>query len=729
MASEILVKINVESGKAEVSLGKAKKGVDKLASSTKKLSDLQKQEAVDIEVLNEQIRIQTDINKGLAKSQLGLAQSTKKTSKAFKQSKTQVGLNNAILTEAGRAASDLRFGFNGVANNVGQMASLFGSLITTSDNVGTSLKELGKSLLGTGGILIAVQLLIAYGDQVLAFFTGSEKAVSRFQKGIDDATASLDTQIETFDRLIGSLETYGDIGKRAEDTNFLLAGSFSKFKTAMKDLEEGASLEFTDIFQEKKILKGAEAIEKYRELFLKFLKAKREEAIVTANLDATTEDGDLQFAKGSETRANFIRKRTELLRKRLVLQRELELIKPDDDDGSAASLKIFEGKLLQLEKLEEKYRRESIDKDLLTEEEKINIQKEAALISLQITVKSFKDREKARLDAFIASTKANEEAGKITKEQSEKLQKDANAEFKKSMVKANEEAGDVRIQIEAKIQTKLLQLERDRREQSRKEQENSFELDRQSKLNRGETQIKDLALLEEAKSQTILEQLLGTNRTEIRVTRDTLELKKSYAEDEIKRINDLLSNSEISQLRRSQLENDLTVQQGIQTDTRIQILGLEEKAKDELVDSVALGLGAVSSLLKKGTDAQKAVSIASTLISTYTSAQKAYESQLTATPDSPIRAVIAATSAVVQGLARVQAIRKVNPAGKNGGSASSAPSVSAPSFNVVGASATNQLAQTVAGQINEPLRAYVVGSDISDQQELDRSIISTAGIG
>ena len=43
MASEILVKINVESGKAEVSLGKAKKGVDKLASSTKKLSDLQEE--------------------------------------------------------------------------------------------------------------------------------------------------------------------------------------------------------------------------------------------------------------------------------------------------------------------------------------------------------------------------------------------------------------------------------------------------------------------------------------------------------------------------------------------------------------------------------------------------------------------------------------------------------------------------------------------------------------
>ena len=39
MASEIIVSINVQSGKAEVSLGKAKKGVDKLAAANKRLAE------------------------------------------------------------------------------------------------------------------------------------------------------------------------------------------------------------------------------------------------------------------------------------------------------------------------------------------------------------------------------------------------------------------------------------------------------------------------------------------------------------------------------------------------------------------------------------------------------------------------------------------------------------------------------------------------------------------
>ena len=66
-----------------------------------------------------------------------------------------------------------------------------------------------------------------------------------------------------------------------------------------------------------------------------------------------------------------------------------------------------------------------------------------------------------------------------------------------------------------------------------------------------------------------------------------------------------------------------------------------------------------------------------------------------------------------------------------GGSADSAGggvSVQAPDFNVVGASETNQLAQTVAGQTKDPIKAYVVGKDITNQQEFDRNLINTAGI-
>lgn len=61
-----------------------------------------------------------------------------------------------------------------------------------------------------------------------------------------------------------------------------------------------------------------------------------------------------------------------------------------------------------------------------------------------------------------------------------------------------------------------------------------------------------------------------------------------------------------------------------------------------------------------------------------------------------------------------------------GSSASAAPA--APDFNVVGASSQNQLARAIAGSQSEPVRAYVVSSDVTTAQELDRKIVEGASI-
>jgi len=51
-----------------------------------------------------------------------------------------------------------------------------------------------------------------------------------------------------------------------------------------------------------------------------------------------------------------------------------------------------------------------------------------------------------------------------------------------------------------------------------------------------------------------------------------------------------------------------------------------------------------------------------------------------------------------------------------------------PSFNIVGASETNQLADAVAGQTNQPVQAYVVANDVSSAQSLERNIVQGATI-
>lgn len=62
------------------------------------------------------------------------------------------------------------------------------------------------------------------------------------------------------------------------------------------------------------------------------------------------------------------------------------------------------------------------------------------------------------------------------------------------------------------------------------------------------------------------------------------------------------------------------------------------------------------------------------------------------------------------------------PSGGGGGSAAPAP----PSFNVVGASETSVLADTVAEQTNEPVQAYVVSNDITTAQSLENNIVEGA---
>ena len=83
--------------------------------------------------------------------------------------------------------------------------------------------------------------------------------------------------------------------------------------------------------------------------------------------------------------------------------------------------------------------------------------------------------------------------------------------------------------------------------------------------------------------------------------------------------------------------------------------------------------------------------------------------------------------------AGISAAKSITAGGGGGGNSSSdgggGSASQAPAFNVVGASQTNQLAQTIAGQQQQPVKAYVVANDVTTQQSLDRNIVQSATIG
>ena len=147
---------------------------------------------------------------------------------------------------------------------------------------------------------------------------------------------------------------------------------------------------------------------------------------------------------------------------------------------------------------------------------------------------------------------------------------------------------------------------------------------------------------------------------------------------------------------------------------------LEKQVQEANLDVLSQGLGAIQGLLGENSKAAKAFAVAQTTVDTYVAAQKAYASQLIpGDPTSPIRAAIAAGVAVATGLANVKAILSTNPNGASG--TPTKPSV--PTFNprnsinISGAAAVN----TVTPEASV-VKAYVVSSDMTSQQEADKKI-------
>jgi hypothetical protein len=158
------------------------------------------------------------------------------------------------------------------------------------------------------------------------------------------------------------------------------------------------------------------------------------------------------------------------------------------------------------------------------------------------------------------------------------------------------------------------------------------------------------------------------------------------------------------------------------------------------LDAVSGGINILKGVFEKNKGIQKglliaenAAGIAKIIINTMAANAKALllgpvlaPPTITANTISASIGVASSIAATAKGLAAL-----------GGGSAGGSSSVSsggmaapaAPNFNVVGASSTNQLAQTIGSQQQQPIKAYVVANDVTTQQGLDRNIVQSASIG
>jgi hypothetical protein len=156
----------------------------------------------------------------------------------------------------------------------------------------------------------------------------------------------------------------------------------------------------------------------------------------------------------------------------------------------------------------------------------------------------------------------------------------------------------------------------------------------------------------------------------------------------------------------------------------------EEKKilREQEIQATSQMFGILSDLLGRSSKAGKAFAIAQSLINTYQGITAGVKLGYPA-------AIPAVAMATITGFSAVKKIISTNP--KSGGSSSVSTSMggggggesATPQFNLVGQSSTNQLNATIAGQQNRPVQTFVVGSQVSTQQALDRNAVANSVFG
>ena len=184
-----------------------------------------------------------------------------------------------------------------------------------------------------------------------------------------------------------------------------------------------------------------------------------------------------------------------------------------------------------------------------------------------------------------------------------------------------------------------------------------------------------------------------------------------------KELNDRLINENLSESQRKSIQDQI-----LKNDEALRV-------KQEVIK-------------KKAFNTQKAFNISAALVDTYAAASSAYRNTLASPANildptvGLIRAKVNAGIAMAGGLLQVAAIARqkyqsssaATPINTGGGGGGSATERAEPSFNIVGGSRENQLLTAIQSQFDKPLKAYVVSTEVTDQQELDGIIVNQAGL-
>lgn len=165
------------------------------------------------------------------------------------------------------------------------------------------------------------------------------------------------------------------------------------------------------------------------------------------------------------------------------------------------------------------------------------------------------------------------------------------------------------------------------------------------------------------------------------------------------------------------------------TKKRIELAEKEKQAKLDMFGAISQAGDAMAQAVGEQTALGKSLAVASALISTYQGIANEIGTKTVTPYEIALKIANIATVAAV-GFKSVKDILSVKvPYGGSSGGGASGGTPQAPNFNIVGQSSTNQLAETIGQQEQEPVQAYVVATEMTTQQALQRNIRETASFG
>lgn len=724
------------------------------------------------------------IEKGLTSSTSNVDKATKKTAKQMKQLSSDTGASTSATLELGRVFSDAPYGIRGVANNIQQLASnLFFMSKKTNEATGKTIGfggavgSLLKNLIGPAGILVAFQAGIALLDYFKGGMSSAGSSASDFKESIEDLTKTIDELNLSQDEAISKTKEYIEFKVLSVRLNEEIADSTEK----MADLDDDIADNKAYILKREKQLYGELTKAQYHAL-----SEEEKIAVKKKAQGALTENSEEALAKKIRETSDLEKDRLDLYQSTSKLVEELRDNKDELTDADKDSLKGL--KKLKRERIEErevlsknsqKYKELTIaidDYQKKIEEiegKKLKKSSKGKKISPFKTSKELEldvennlsaiDKLQRRTDTQLLKNREKEELSLATTEQQKKQIKERYAiENLEIQIKYELKALDLKAKIEENgavekqkayvkgLDAKLIAYEKSLRDEkgalSRASKEAlslaTTETESLKKESKKELASTVSGIQEEyaklfpfwvqfAEARRVALGVGGTEDGEDPIEKE-LEGVAFYVEQYTKLMSGIGDFLQAESDRELAIEQNKTNELNTELNNRLLNENLSKNQRQAIQNEIAQNDEKLrikqNAIKKKAFNTQKAFNISLAIANTVSAGISA----ASATYGGPIAKIAAMTAVIGAGMAQVAVIARqrfqpdsantpINTGSGGGGGSGRAE----PSFNIVGRSNDNILLSAIQSQFDQPLRAYVVARDVTNQQQLD-GVISTS---